>query len=183
MTPEFTPFPKMARLLRDCTITEKIDGTNAAVGVTDEGEVYAQSRSRIITPGKSTDNFGFAGWVEENKHHLIHLGPGVHFGEWWGQGIQRRYGLEEKRFSLFNTARWADGGTSARPGCCHVVPVLYEGAFALQQVHRALEVLQHGGSWAAPHFSNPEGIVLFHHAANACFKVTLDKNDGHKGAE
>lgn len=39
MTIEFQPWPKIARLNREITITEKIDGTNAAVIITEEGEV------------------------------------------------------------------------------------------------------------------------------------------------
>ena len=52
--------------------------------------------------------FGFARWVETNRERLITLlGPGLHFGEWWGSGIQRGYGLTkgDKRFSLFNVER------------------------------------------------------------------------------
>jgi hypothetical protein len=80
-----------------------------------------RSRSRWITP--DDDNFGFAAWVEANRDELLTLGPGRHFGEWWGSGIQRGYGLPkgEKRFSLFNVSRWGE----SRPACCHVVPVLY----------------------------------------------------------
>lgn len=33
---EFKPFPKMARLKRQCLITEKIDGTNAQIFITEE---------------------------------------------------------------------------------------------------------------------------------------------------
>lgn len=110
--PEFKPFPKIARLNRECVITEKIDGTNGCVIVTPEGEVHAQSRNRVL--GADTDPFGFALWVERNRDALRDLlGPGYHFGEWWGQGIQRGYGLSERRFSLFNVARWGDvPGTS-----------------------------------------------------------------------
>lgn len=50
MSIEFQPWPKIARLNREITITEKIDGTNAAVIVTEEGEVAAQSRKNLITP-------------------------------------------------------------------------------------------------------------------------------------
>jgi hypothetical protein len=93
---EFKAWPKIARLNRRMIITEKIDGTNAAVIVTEGGQVYAQSRTRLITPGKTTDNFGFAAWVEQNKVFLAErLGPGYHYGEWWGVGIQRGYGLRE----------------------------------------------------------------------------------------
>lgn len=70
----FIAFPKLARLSRDCVITEKLDGTNAAVIVSEimgdcgpSTSVYAQSRTRMITPGKTTDNYGFAAWVKENE--------------------------------------------------------------------------------------------------------------------
>jgi hypothetical protein len=174
---EFQPFPKLSRLLRDCTITEKLDGTNACVIVTEDGQVGAQSRNRLITP--IDDNAGFAQWVEANQQDLLKLGPGHHFGEWWGCGIQRRYGLREKRFSLFNTDRW--GQDEARPACCGVVPVLYMGPFSTREVKHQLGRLEANGSVAAPGFLSPEGIVVFHHAARSLFKVTLG-GDGHKGA-
>jgi hypothetical protein len=60
--PEFQPFPKLARLSREMTITEKIDGTNAQVFVTEEGQVFAGSRTRWVTP--ENDNYGFAAWVK-----------------------------------------------------------------------------------------------------------------------
>jgi len=50
MRPEFLPFGKIPRLLRDIIITEKLDGTNASVTITEEGEIYAGSRNRYITP-------------------------------------------------------------------------------------------------------------------------------------
>ena len=100
---EFIAFPKIARLRRDCVITEKLDGTNAQIVIQDGEIVAVGSRSRWITPGKDTDNYGFAGWVEQNRAELLGLGDGTHFGEWWGSGIQRNYGLTEKRFSLPST--------------------------------------------------------------------------------
>lgn len=101
---EFKAFPKLQRLSGPAFVTEKIDGTNACVHVDAETWVVtAQSRTRVITPGKN-DNFGFAAWVQSNYYALADLlGPGYHYGEWWGQGIQRGYGLKERRFSLFNT--------------------------------------------------------------------------------
>jgi hypothetical protein len=70
--------------------------------------MLAGSRSQYITPER--DNHGFARWVQDDADELWALGEGRHFGEWWGSGIQRGYGLQkgEKRFSLFNVARWAD---------------------------------------------------------------------------
>jgi hypothetical protein len=38
---EFQPFAKIARLSRECVITEKIDGTNAQVYIDESGEVLA----------------------------------------------------------------------------------------------------------------------------------------------
>src|SRR5690242_770744 len=61
----FQAWPKIPRLFRRFIITEKIDGTNAAVVVTEDGEVLAQSRTRFITP--DSDNFGFAAWVKEHE--------------------------------------------------------------------------------------------------------------------
>jgi hypothetical protein len=133
---EFHEWPKIGRLNRDVVITEKIDGTNAAIGIISEMDgyrVYAQSRTRIITP--DNDNYAFAAWVQKNAAVLIEaLGVGLHFGEWWGVGIARNYGLSERRFSLFNTAKWGAGEGAvalekarAQGVAIYSVPVLYTG--------------------------------------------------------
>lgn len=174
---EFVEFPKIARLHREVVVTEKIDGTNASVWVAEDGSVRAASRNRFITP--EADNFGFARWVRENEEALRQLGPGSHFGEWWGAGIQRRYGLTERRFWLFNVKRWED--PASRPAICGCVPVLYRGLFESDAINTCLTRLETEGSVAAPGFPDPEGIVVYHTAANTLFKRTLD-GDGHKGA-
>lgn len=177
---EFEPFQKIARLSRGCTITEKIDGTNACVAISDEGDttLYVGSRSRWITP--EDDNYGFAKWAHEHREELMALGPGRHFGEWWGAGIQRRYGLTEKRFSLFNTSRWLE---TPPPACCHVVPVLYSGIFTSTAADEALELLRTKGSQAAPGFMQPEGIIIYQSAGRVYFKKTLDKDEEWKGKQ
>jgi len=174
---QFVEFPKIHRLYRQVVVTEKIDGTNACVIVTEDGQVGAQSRSRVITP--ADDNYGFAAWVAAHAGELRELGPGHHFGEWWGQGIQRKYGLTEKRFSLFNVARWRE----SRPLCCHVVPVLKTGdpEDGFDVVEEALAHLRVCGSMAAPGFAKPEGIVAYHAPSNALFKVTLERDQEPKG--
>lgn len=172
--PNFVEFPKLARLSREIVVTEKIDGTNAQVFITEDGDLFAGSRTRWITP--EADNFGFAAWAYGNKAQLLELGPGSHFGEWWGAGIQRRYGLNEKRFSLFNTARWSD----SRPECCHVVPVLYAGDFDTARIDSALWGLEQLGSLAAPGFMDPEGVVVFHTAGRVGFKKTIKRDDQPK---
>lgn len=178
--PVFTAMPKIPRLGRDCTVTEKIDGTNASIYIGDNGEFLVGSRTRWITP--ADDNYGFARWAHLYKDELMQLGPGHHFGEWWGLGIQRNYGLTHKRFSLFNTNRWGDAA-GVRPTCCGVVPVLYEGVFDMVQICNQIIRLQTFGSEAAPGFMYPEGIVIYHHAAKQLFKKTIKKDDKPKGSK
>jgi RNA ligase len=195
---EFQDFPKMARLSRDVIVTEKIDGTNAQICIAEDGTMQVGSRTRWITP--ADDNFGFAAWVEAHRDELMGLGPGRHFGEWWGQGIQRGYGLKEKRFSLFNATRWAahdqeigvipsnDLRTPPKmqerpPACCHVVPVLMRGKFDTEAIEACLDMLRELGSDAAPGFMKPEGVVVFHTAGNVGFKKTLEKDGMPKGLQ
>lgn len=177
---EFVPFQKIGRLSREVIITEKIDGTNGVIQIGDDGSFLVGSRNQWI--GKDGDNFGFAGWAFEHKDELISgLGAGRHYGEWWGAGIQRRYGLSEKRFSLFNTSRWGDD--AVRPKCCHVVPVLWRGDFDTGEIRLCMSALKADGSVAAPGFMNPEGVVIYHAQANVLFKKTYEKDDAGKGRE
>lgn len=197
---KFTEFPKMGRFSREAIITEKIDGTNASIFIQNESleefknqpdviaiskdgdyTMRAGSRTKWITP--NNDNAGFARWVVANAEELFKLGEGHHFGEWWGSGIQRGYGLQkgEKRFSLFNVSRWKDveGEPSPRPACCGIVPILWQGNF--DKINAAIEEelynLEQNGSAAAPGFMKPEGIVIFHTAANVGFKKTIEKDE------
>ncbi|MGW9170131.1 RNA ligase family protein [Streptomyces decoyicus] len=210
MTVTFTEWPKTPRLFRSIIVTEKIDGTNAAIHINpvteveaelsdhyiafrdgQHYEVVAQSRKRLITPEK--DNFGFARWVTDHASQLVQiLGPGLHFGEWWGKGIQRGYGLDYRVFSLFNTDRWFKTGPdgldsmatraelSYLAGQVRAVPVLYQGGFAEWEIADALYGLRVEGSKAAPDFMDPEGICVFHSQSRNVFKATLDGNDSGK---
>lgn len=181
---EFKSFTKIPRLSRNCIVTEKIDGTNGQIFITEDKQIWVGSRNQwISTPDNriQTDPFGFSRWVAEHEEELIEgLGPGRHFGEWWGSGIQRGYGLPqgEKRFSLFNTTRWSDD--TVRPACCRVVPVLYIGPFDTDIIQVCLGNLRDAGSLAAPGFMKPEGVVIFHEAANALFKKTIEKDEAPK---
>lgn len=204
---EFVPFSKIGRLSRDVIVTEKIDGTNAQIHILSEAELtptlepfvfsvgpgvvmLAGSRTRYIKPGD--DNFGFAAWAAANAVELFKLGPGRHYGEWWGSGIQRGYGLPkgEKRFSLFNVSRWVPFGQTpgdkqdVLPACVGLVPTLYTGTFDsfMGHVDDILDQLRATGSWAAPGFMNPEGIVAFHIATGTLFKKTLEKDGEPKSA-
>lgn len=125
----FVGFPKIARLNRDCIITEKIDGTNAQICITEDGGFLVGSRKKWITP--ENDNYGFARWAYENKEELLKLGVGSHFGEWWGQGIQRRYNMDKKVFSLFNVRyKWTDSRMESK----NAVPYKKEHRALLQDI-------------------------------------------------
>lgn len=176
---DFRPFQKIARLSRDMIVTEKIDGTNGLVIIGENGEFAVGSRTRLITP--DNDNFGFARWAYANRENLLDLGPGFHYGEWWGVGIQRGYNRKEKHFSLFNVSRWSDD--LVRPVCCDVVPVLYSGPFDTSKIAEILDDLKTNGSHAAPGFMRPEGVVIFHTAAGYMFKKTIERDEYHKGEQ
>jgi len=185
----FDPFPKISRLSRECVITEKIDGTSGTIFIDDSGGLLVGSRNRWVTP--EADNYGFAKWALGNREELLKLGPGWHRGEWWGSGIQRRYGLNEKRFSLFNVLRWVDShepGASevqdreVAPHCCHVVPILVRGIFDTGVIEDTLGILAEFGSRAAPNFMQPEGIVIYHTAAKVLFKKTIVGDEKLKGS-
>lgn len=178
--PKFEAFPKIARLSREIIVTEKIDGTNAQILITEDGVVYAGSRNRWLEPGKS-DNHGFAGWVREHVDELLQMGPGRHFGEWWGKGIQRGYGLDHKKFSLFNVSRWS--APESRPACVDVVPTLYMGEFSEAEIRYALSRLRAFGSNAAPGFDKPEGVVIFHTADGHLYKKTIENDEKPKGKQ
>ena len=182
---EFAPFQKIARLSREVVVTEKIDGTNASIFIGEDGTFLTGSRTRWITV--DADNYGFAKWAHDHRDELMTLGPGQHFGEWWGSGIQRNYAQTRKRFSLFNVGRWRDGSETPRPACCDVVPILYEGQLeeygVMKGVKAALHHLAESGSAAAPGFMQPEGIVIFHKSSGALFKKTLLHDEKPKGSQ
>lgn len=231
----FQGWPKIPRLASPFIITEKIDGTNAAVLILPLAEVdhfqtgggpieffdgtrehlvaevihennyyvvFAQSRTRFITP--EYDNFGFAAWVWANAQNLVKiLGPGRHFGEWWGHCIQRGYGLPrgERRFSLFNVTRYnpfenflslrsaQSAGETLFPALptLGLVPVLSWGTFDMSLDFQAacvrdeLARLSSQGSLAvnAPIFNKPEGVVLFHTRSGQTFKSYCDESEKH----
>lgn len=176
----FVSFPKLYRLTGPVVITEKLDGTNAQIYISST-EFKVGSRTRWITP--QNDNHGFARWAYDNKDELIRvLGEGKHYGEWWGNGIQRGYGMRTKVFSLFNTSRW-DAKTlfETTKIDVDVVPVLYTGSFDTTEFDRVLAALKVSGSLAAPGFMNPEGIVIYDTRSGTGYKKTFDYDDTGKG--
>lgn len=205
---QFEKFPSLTRFSQGWTIQEKLDGTNgqiaikainpneallgpapaAVVQLTDDEwyAIYAGSRNRWLQPTKEKDNVGFARWVKENARELVKLGPGRHFGEWYGSGIQRTYGLKDgdKRFALFNALRWKDNPD--KPECCEVVHTFMLNEYVDNPQGAAqgvMAMLKKMGSQHVPGFMNPEGIVMFHRKSGTAFKKTFDYDEKGKWAE
>lgn len=174
----FKEWPKTPRLNKEIVVTEKIDGTNACIVVPDTFQnwpVYAQSRKRIITP--NSDNFGFAHWVFEHRELLAGaLGPGYHYGEWYGSGIQSGYGLTngERKFMLFNADRWtaesvAEAGLDAIG--VEAATVLYRGVFDQTMIDYQVRRLRRDGSVHRPYDGKAEGVCVFHTQSRKVYKV------------
>lgn len=92
----------------------KLHGTNAGVRIKLNGEIFARSRTRTITPGD--DNYGFAAWVHDNMDYFKQVRDNVSskstdyyvpitvFGEWCGNGIMKNVaisGVDRKIFCVF----------------------------------------------------------------------------------
>lgn len=174
--PTFEAWPKTPRLNKTIHISEKVDGTNGAIIITPDGRVAAQSRNRLITPGKATDNYGFASWAHRNAGVLRDvLGVGRHFGEWAGKGIQRGYDLEERTFFLFNP-RWTEEVKEVDG--LEVVPQLQVfGSFDSNVIEGTLKDLISHGSYVDGGKTAPEGIIVFHSASKQVYKVLAEHDD------
>lgn len=172
---DFETFATIAILESHCVISEKIHGTNAQIAISDDLQtVQAGSRTQWVTP--EDDNAGFARKVYADKEGLIKcLGPGRHFGEWYGRGIGPGYGLKEKRFALFNTHRWTQPKLDGLLlPWIDVVPILYEGDFTPTIVDEVMAKLLETGSVISPGYRKPEGVVVYFSRSNSMYKKVFD---------
>lgn len=205
-------FGKVARLRREVKVTEKIDGTNGLIELADlghideapfelgyheptgsanvmdrdTGQVYhirAGSRNRWLKKTKQDDNYGFAAWVHENAETLVKLGPGNHYGEWFGRGIQRGYGLSQKYFALFNEKKFGEFILAGHQlETLTAVPTLAEDVFSDALIDGALADLAGYGSviaWVLGGTLNApaEGVIVQHSQNLVRFKVLLEHDD------
>lgn len=155
------------------------------LAIQDENDIlymFAGSKSRWLDTSSNGDNYGFAKWVKENAEELLKLGEGIHYGEWYGKGIQRGYGLNEKRFVLFNVGKWNEEN---KPDCCGVVPILWQGTFDTRVIDASLDLLKEEGSFIkeARYFKNPEGIIIYHKASGQLFKKTIENDEKPKNSK
>jgi hypothetical protein len=190
--PEFRAFSKIEKFGSvPLFITQKIHGTNAQIHIWEDPatstiQVMAGSRNKWLSPGKGTDNFGFAQFVEDNRQAFIDcLGIGTHYGEWAGPGINSGEGLTDKMLLLFN---WQKFSGMPLPERVSTIPVLYQGALDTAVVHRVAAELKEQGSRLVPGFMRVEGIVVTIGATR--YKYVYDaeetkwtKSDGRREAK
>jgi hypothetical protein len=169
-------FRSVTPLWDQACVGDDTRGDLAETEITSITDAYAQgNRSKLRYDIEVADN-----------HNFFANGVLVH-----NSGIQRRYGLSggDKRWSLFNVGRWCLHGQTPLavptadprvtktqdilPVCVGLVPVLWRGNFDDLDAEALLEGLRAHGSQAVPGFMQPEGIVVYHVAANVCFKKTL----------
>lgn len=176
----FVKYPKTKRLggkAANMMISEKLDGTNASITIKDGEIVCVASKNRPITPGKNSDNYGFAQWVLDNHDELLKLGEGYHPGEWCGPKIQDNpYNLEKRTWFIFNTFRPAD----SLPSCVKQVPLLYKGPFDMQCIQDVMNDLYHNKS-SVTEGAIPEGVCIYHCGMRETFKDTFNYRDGKWG--
>lgn len=87
----------------------KLHGTNAGVTITKDGQVIPQSRTKVLSI--TSDNYGFAFFVESHKAFFQAIAKGIGYadsitlyGEWYGKGIQKVVSasqIEKKHFAIF----------------------------------------------------------------------------------
>lgn len=169
---EFKSWSKIPRIENETWIaTEKIDGTNGLIAFDDDMNLHIGSRSKWIT--SDDDNHGFAKWANENLEDLKKLGPGYHFGEWYGRGIQRNYGLKDRRFALFYLSKNAN-----KPDCCHMIPILGKSPTLDELIADCIFKLDIGGSLAVLEYPRPEGFIIQSTLTGKRYKFII--NEGSK---
>ncbi len=179
--PEFKAYQKTLRLESiDVILSEKIDGTNAVINIDTDGNVLAGSRTRWLVDDGSNkwDNYGFGKWVAKNGAELGKLPPGTHYGEWYGKGINRNYGMTDRKLMLFNAPRYIGLQQSGLlPSCVELETVIHTcGPLDLyDHIEFFKQEAEDRGSWHVPGFMKVEGLIVRIPKVDKVFKVVWDK--------
>ena len=188
----YPKYPKTHRLENiNCIISEKVDGTNGLIhGIydskTESFKVKFGSRTRYLNPEvKDGDNFGFASFYLPYKKLFKKLFNSLReehsdlcdikiYGEWFGKGIQRGYGLENKYFMPFNKYYAAFLQQGSIPNI--IEPYIFcECKYNIQESLDAMSLLRANGSYLIPGYDNPEGIIINFRDLDIRFKETINK--------
>lgn len=184
----YPSFPSIERLENlHCVITEKIDGTNGLIEYWIDSnpnhfpycQVRFGSRNRYITT--TDDNSGFANFFFSHKSRILEIIGNLEepptqsiriYGEWFGKGIQRGYGLDQKYFMPFSSF-WAEKMIEAGIPNIKEPAILYTGKFIEAEVDHQMGILKFDGSHVVPGYRNPEGIVIYFSHYNFRLKQTF----------
>lgn len=185
-TTNYNSFPSIERLENIyCVISEKIDGTNGLIEI-NETNVRFGSRNRYIS--FSDDNAGFANFFrhyearfEDVAKDIITKEPESSdesyplriYGEWFGCGIQRGYGLKDKFFMPFS---FFYGEKLIEYQVPNVITpnIMYTGKFSMEVVNTCMQQLKLNGSGVVKDYKQPEGIVIFFPKYNFRLKETFN---------
>lgn len=179
-TANYNSFPSIERLENIyCIISEKIDGTNGLIEI-NETNVRFGSRNRYIS--FSDDNAGFANFFKDYEARFKDAAKDITtdesyplriYGEWFGRGIQRGYGLKDKFFMPFS---FFYGEKLIEYQVPNVIApnIMYTGKFSMEVVSACMQQLKLNGSGIVKGYKQPEGIVIFFPKYNFRLKETFD---------
>ena len=179
-TTNYSSFPSIERLENIyCIISEKIDGTNGLIEI-NETNVRFGSRNRYIS--FSDDNAGFANFFKDYEARFKDAAKDITtdesyplriYGEWFGCGIQRNYGLKDKLFMPFSSFYGEKLIEYQVPNV--ITPnIMYTGKFSMEIVDTCMQQLKLNGSGVVKDYKQPEGIVIFFPKYNFRLKETFD---------
>ena len=179
-TVNYNSFPSIERLENIyCIISEKIDGTNGLIEI-NETNVRFGSRNRYVF--FNDDNAGFANFFRDYEARFKDAAKDIItdesyplriYGEWFGCGIQRNYGLKDKFFMPFHLFYSKKLIEYQIPNI--VTPnIMYAGKFSIEVVDACMQQLKLDGSGVVKNYKQPEGIVIFFPKYNFRLKETFD---------
>ena len=158
-----------------------------------ETQVRFGSRNRYIT--FNNDNAGFANFFRHYETKLKDIAKDIIvaanseasqtnekptegypfriYGEWFGRGIQRDYGLKDKFFMPFSYF-YAEKLIEYQVPNIITPNVMYTGKFSMEVVNTCMQQLKLNGSGLVKDYKQPEGIVIFFPKYNFRLKETFD---------
>ena len=184
----YPSFPSIERLENlYCHITEKVDGTNGLIEIGIQTDLLLTvnfgSQNRYIS--SHDDNMGFVNFFEQHTGDIFNIYDMIKeekgditlplhiYGEWFGKGIQRGYGLADKHFmpfSEFLATKLIDAGVPNIK-----MPVtLHSGKFSIATLDGCMNKLKDEGSQVIPGYNRPEGVVIYFPTYNFRLKETFE---------
>ena len=196
--PSFSSIERLENIY--CIISEKIDGTNGLIEIQNKANnsntgsmiVKFGSRNRYIS--FSDDNAGFANFFRHYEKKFKNMAKEIIassynedsqtdeiptenyplriYGEWFGKGIQRGYGLKDKFFMPFSTF-YAEKLIEYQVPNIVKPNIMYTGKFSQEIADTCMQTLTNG-SLIIPEFKRPEGIVIHFPKYNFRLKQTFE---------